>query len=87
MKIAKFIKKAEGFVGNAALYELSEPHEGHKYVICSTAVICIVGVETYLFPATPEGKVKSWLELSGSRRGVDSHSIIFSGINYKIEKL
>lgn len=92
MKQAIFVKKAEGFRGNAALYKLNPPLQDVdpldnvvstvEFVIVSTS--SFFGVETYIFPASENGEVLDWLELEGSERGVDSHARVLDNIGYEI---
>lgn len=69
MKEAKFIKKLEGFRGDARLCELSPPlndHNGeYKYVVVSGAVVLFGGPETYISPANESGEVGDYCELQG----------------------
>lgn len=69
MKTAKFIRALDGFIGEAALFKLSEPLEGHDHVVVSATVVPFTGPETYIFPANPDGRVKDYGELAGSYRG------------------
>jgi hypothetical protein len=93
MKTAKLLKdNLDDFTGHAALYELSPVMEdsysnkSYRYVICSTASVAYTGVETYIFPAYKNGKIKDWSELDGSERGVSSHEEVLRNIGYKIIK-
>lgn len=87
MKKAKLIKDSlEGFRGHAALYKLSEPLEGHTFVICSAADVPFSGVETYIFPADEDGKIIDYGELEGSAQGTRSHAMVLRNAGYIIEK-
>ena len=83
MKTAEKIKNLKDFNGQAALYKLSEPLEGNTYVIVS-AVTAYSGLETYIFPASDDGKVIDWRELEGSFRGDLNHSEALEGAGYKV---
>lgn len=81
---ATFIKDvSERFRGVAELWHLdpplaedrfyySEDREDetvhHQYVIVS-AISDLYECETYIFPATEDGEIESWLELDGSYKG------------------
>jgi hypothetical protein len=89
MKTAKLIKdNLTGFVGHAALYELTpamvNEKKKHKYVICSSADAMFTGIETFIFPANKEGNVIDWGELDGSQRGTSSHSEVLSDAGYEL---
>ena len=75
-----FIKKLDGWRGDARLYRLPTPvaygyddEGGHtKYVVVSAA--SVLGTpETYIFATDAEGKVLSWAELPGSMSGTLDH--------------
>lgn len=98
-KTAKFVKRLEGFQGDARLYHLSEPvgydfdfetdafrHET-EYVV-SSAAVTYDGPETYLFPADSKGKVLDWGELPGSFRGSLDHekALDKAGFSLAVEK-
>ena len=55
------------------LYRLSEPLEGHEYVVVSAAVD-MFGPETYIFPSNANGNVTDYLELDGSFKGAIDHA-------------
>ncbi len=87
MKTAKKIRELDGFKGEAALYEMSPPYEGHQFVVVSAISIAFdTGrSETYIFPSDAKGKVTDWGELEGSRRGTTSHSEILEEAGYEVE--
>lgn len=66
MKKAVRIKSLSNFQGYAELYKLSEPLEGHEFVVVSAAFTIDQGPETYIFPANEDGEVLKWGELEGS---------------------
>lgn len=69
--------------GNARLYELSEPLNGHSHVVVS-AVVAYSGPETYIFGADPAGEVVNWPELPGSFQGGMDHTEALNGAGYKV---
>jgi len=91
MKTAKFLKKLEGWLGDAALYELSElaSYEAidkpgkTKYVIVS-AVDNDFGIETYIFPSDIAGVPFSMLEMEGSFKGEMNHEKALEYAGYKL---
>jgi hypothetical protein len=75
----------DGFNGDARLYRCDPPmagaydydtdtNEPTTHVIVSAAVVPYSGPETYIFPATEDGKIASWGELPGSYRGGLDHA-------------
>lgn len=84
-KTATKIKNLNGWEGDARLYRLSEPLDGHEYVIVSAVVAMFSGPETYIFPADPEGEVTGWGELEGSFRGGLDHVEALEGAGYVVE--
>lgn len=79
MITATFLRKLDGFTGDARLFKLSEPVEtrgGHKtdHVVVSATDAILTGPETYIFPADLNGKVTYWREMDGSFQGGLSHS-------------
>lgn len=92
MKTATLIRKLEGFTGDARLYLLSEPHESydgdkHEYVIVSATVVMYSGPETYIFPATPDGKIADWGEMEGSFRGGLNHEEALKNAGYTVKEM
>ena len=90
MKTATLIEKLTGFVGDARHYRLSEPleaHEGDKHtdVIVSAVTLPLwLGTETYIFPATDNGKIASWGELPGSLKNTLSHAEALAAAGYEV---
>jgi hypothetical protein len=84
----------DGFRGHAALYKLDPPlldrnwddEVGrHEFVIVSaTTLLWSSGCETYIFPATQDGKVSSWGELTGSMDGTLDHADALGAAGYEI---
>lgn len=80
-KIAHKIKRLEDFKGEAWLFRMEPPHEGHEHVVVSAvtpkptgipAIDTLPGIldpETLIFPTNPDGQVTSWTELPGSFLG------------------
>jgi hypothetical protein len=93
MKIAKLIKDdLTGFRGHAALYQVNppmvsrswdEPEKSHDFVIVSSSNVW-GRPETYIFPATRDGKVIDWLEMDGSQKDVYSHNTVLWNAGYDI---
>ena len=90
-KTATIIKDClPGLVGHASLYRLSEPLEGHEFVVASAVTIdlSIIGrasePETYLFPADESGAITDWLELPGSQKGTLEHADALRDAGYEI---
>jgi len=75
-KIAVLIKdNLPGYRGRAALYKLSEPLEGHEFVVVSSVLITFPPSvkefindyhESFVFPADEEGNILDWGNLDGS---------------------
>ena len=85
MKTATLVKdNLDSFSGHAALYKLSEPHEGFDHVVVS-AVNTSFAHETYLFGADESGEVKEWGELDGSERNVCDHEVALSNAGYALQ--
>ena len=81
-KTAHFIKKLDGFQGEANLYFLDPPYLGIEYVVVSAITVPITGEETYIFHSDKDGEVLDWLELEGSFRGGLSHKEALKNIDY-----
>lgn len=82
---AELIKKMEeGFSGDARLYQVSPPLQGYRYVIVSAANTMGGPGETFIFPATADGKILSWGELPGSISGEMNHARALREAGYKI---
>lgn len=73
MKTATLIKilPKDLWVGEARLYKLSHPLEGHRRVIVSAVNLYVT--ETYIFPAGKDDCPSHWGELRGSYKGGTSH--------------
>lgn len=85
MKTAILIKRVNGFIGRAHLFELRPPLAKNTYVVASSTVALFSGPETYLFSAKKSGEVKSWSELEGSQRGTLNYKDCFSSIGYEVK--
>jgi hypothetical protein len=93
--IAKLVKdNLPGFSGHAALYKVAppikvrswddtKPEQSYRFVIVSTANV-MGRYETFMFPATKEGKVASWTEMDGSQVDTTSHSKVISNAGYTL---
>ena len=89
MKAVTFIRRMDGFKGDARLYQLSEncrSDDGIEYdhIIVSAANCMFTGPETYIFPADKNGNVIDWGELEGSQRGALDHESILIDAGYAI---
>ena len=84
---AKLVKRLTGgeFRGDARLYKLSDPLDGHTLVVVSAAVVPFSGPETYIFPANEQGEITDFGELNGSGRGYLDHREALSIAGYSIE--
>jgi len=79
--VATFVKDvSEDFVGQAELFKVDPPigfdmdYETNKNKKQTSYVIVFAAMafsppETYIFPATPDGKIENWMELAGSFKG------------------
>jgi hypothetical protein len=80
-KIAHKITKLKDFRGEAELFRMEPPHEGHEYVAVSAIkpkptgmpeidnIPGLLDPETYIFGADAEGVVVDWSDLPGSFKG------------------
>jgi hypothetical protein len=87
---------SDDFVGKAKFYNMVPPIKGYifeddryieraiSYIIVSQAKGMFSGYETYIFPATPDGEVEDWSELSGSRKGFISPDDLLIELGYEI---
>ena len=82
MKTATLVRRLTGFTGDARLYRLSEPHEGHSLVIVSATYV-LGEPETYIFAADERGEVTGWAELDGSAHGALDHSAALRRAGYE----
>jgi len=69
---------------NQGLYHLSDPLDGYSDVVVSAANTVDHGPETYIFGATPEGRITNWSELSGSFVGDMDHAKALGNAGYTI---
>lgn len=60
--------------GTRCLWEV-----GDHYIITSAVTIPHSGPETYVFRASREGEILSWIELDGSFRGGLNHDTAIAG--------
>lgn len=89
MKTAKLVSKKETETGMRAIarqrhYKLSEPLDGHEYVIVSSAYTWDHGDETYIFGANENGEIVEWGELEGSYVGGLDHEIALRSAGYEV---
>lgn len=83
-KTATLIKKLAGFRGDARVYSLSEPLDGHDKVVVSSVTLPFgYGSETYIFPSDGE-TVSDWGELHGSQKNTLSHEKVPRDAGYEV---
>ena len=87
--IAKFISDMSAeWRGTAQVFEVDPPIDNRSTVVVSS-VPCAFDTgeaECFIFPWDIETQdVASWLELSGSRRGVYTPRELLEGIGYTVE--
>lgn len=93
--IARFIKTADGFDGDASLHRLTPPAavqrlgdgepESYSYVVVS-ATSWSGGIETMVFPSDPHGESVDFNELAGVRDVYDhAEALANLGAGYAIE--
>lgn len=84
-KTATLVRQLDDFNGDAALYRMTPPHEGHEYVIASAVVLTYeAGCETYLFASSESGEIADWLELDGSLKNTLSHDDALNAAGYEV---
>lgn len=81
------------------LYRLSEPLDGHTYVIVSAVTLPTAGYvpfvdsfvhgenaaeETYIFACDEAGKITQWGELKGSFKGAKDHARALRNAGYEV---
>lgn len=86
MKATLIKSRLTGFTGEASLYRLEPPLDGHEYVVVSATVVPYSGPETYVFAASDEGEISDWGELEGSYRGGLSIDEALRGAGYEVQK-
>jgi len=98
-KTATFLRKLDGFKGDARLYRV-EPAmkywkwEGQEREEAEVEYIVVSGIngiyrltsdpETFIFPADESGMVVSWGELDGSFRGGVNHEQALANAGYSL---
>ena len=87
MKIAKHIENLD-WTSDARLYSLSEPLEGHNYIVVSAADAPYTGPETFIFGCDERGNAIDFGELEGSFRGSLDHdkALKYAGYTPHYEK-
>ena len=95
-KTATFVRDLTGFTGAAKLYKLDPAFEErdwrtdeveatHEHVIVSATIVPWGGgPETYIFPATADGEIADWGELSGSYKGGLDHATALENAGYAV---
>ncbi len=86
MKATLLIDGLPGFSGEASLYALDEPLDGHSHVVVSATLAPFSGPETYIFGADDKGEITEWGELDGSYRGL-SHATALQRAGYELVKV
>lgn len=93
MNVAHKIKQLNGFRGEAWLFRMDPPYDGHEYVVVSAVRLKFrrsfddpPDEETYIFPATPDGAVSDWGELPGSFKGAMDITQALHNAGYKVEE-
>jgi hypothetical protein len=95
---ATFIRKLDGWTGDARLYRCDPPMQYREYwgveatkpaefVVVSGTHVPYSGTETYIFPATADGEVADWGELEGSFRGGIDHERALEGAGYSVAEV
>ena len=64
-----------------------EEPESHEFVVTSAVVASFSGPETYIFPASKDGKILDFGELPGSYRGDLDHDRAIEGAGYVIREV
>ena len=74
--------------GEYRLYRLSEPLEGHDFVLVSAIRIAFDTDlhQTYIFPSNEAGTIAGWSELPGSIQGVYDHAQALAGAGYELAR-
>lgn len=88
-KTATLITIKPGFTpAERRLYRLSEPLEGHDFVlVCAIHIVSDTGhPETYIFPSNEAGTITDWTELPGSIQGVYDHAQALAGAGYELAR-
>jgi hypothetical protein len=78
MKKATEVKRLN-WRGDAWVYRLSEPHEGHRHVVVSA-----VTLETFIFGSNADGECETMSELPGSFTGGRDHERALANAGYTI---
>jgi hypothetical protein len=82
MNIAHKIKSLDGSRGEAILFRMEPPLDGHEYVVVTDMFI----PETYIFGADPDGTVLDWCELPGSFQGAMDIPRALAQAGYEIKE-
>ena len=88
MKTATFIKKMEGWRGDARLFTLDPPmtkYDGTEIPAVIVSGVNVIGEpETYIFPADRDGGGFDFGELDGSFKGAIDHAKALENAGYQI---
>ncbi len=96
MNAAHKIKSLDNFRGEAVLFRVEPPLEGHDYVVVSAINLepfegmehyaHLSRPETYIFGARPDGVVLDWCELPGSFKDAMDISRALAQAGYEIKE-
>ena len=92
-RVAKFVRKLDGWRGDARLYRVS-PRQVEAvsagrvefdFVVVSAAVVPFSGPECFMFAAHEHGEPISWAALDGSEQGHLCHERVLTDAGYVVE--
>lgn len=86
MNTATFIKKLDKWTGEARLYKLQPPLDGHIFVVVSATAAMFTGPETYIFPSDKLGEYIDFSEIGASQRGTLSHEKVLLESGYEVKE-
>jgi len=84
MNTATYIRRVEGFKGDARLYRMEPLYEGSEYVVVSGMHFTFSGPETYIFKSDADGSVETFVDLPGSFRGEIDHERALRNAGYEV---
>lgn len=74
------------WTGLAALYEVEPPLSGERFVVISTTVAQVTGIETAILPATSRGEIKDWTKPISVLRGCVNHRKALAEYGYQVNE-
>ena len=88
VKTATLITVKPGMRGEYRLYRLSEPLEGHEFVLVSAIHTMFDAGHpgTYIIPSNEAGTITDWSALPGSIQGVYDHAQALAGAGYELAR-